>query len=167
MQGQSYLLAVGIQVDQQLQDQAAGNLQHLEEVAQGRVYPCLPLVVLPSVGLPLAYLSGGTVVETSGVACWVTAVLEASVAGPLLEEGPSGKAAGLQSLVQQEGSAWGPGLQNINRGFGEYMLDVIFLIRWYKSVNSKLTIVAQVHSTHLISELLPWRWSRRGHAVVC
>ena len=129
MQGQSYLLAVGIQVDQQLQDQAAGNLQHLEEVAQGRVYPCLPLVVLPSVRLPLvvllsvrlplvvlpsvrlplvvlqsvglllACLSGVTVVETSEVAFGVTAGLEVSAAGPLLEEGPFGKAAGLQSLV--------------------------------------------------------------------
>lgn len=37
----------------------------------------------------------------------VTAGLEASVADPLLEEGVSGKAAGPQSLVEEEaGSAW-------------------------------------------------------------
>lgn len=48
----TYLLAVGILVDQQLQDQAAGNLQGLEEVARGRVSPCLPSEGLPSEGLP-------------------------------------------------------------------------------------------------------------------
>lgn len=65
----------------------------------------LPLAGLPSVGLPLTCLLGGTVVETSGETCEVTAGLEASVAGPLLEEGVFGKAAELQSL-QEEGSAW-------------------------------------------------------------
>lgn len=38
----SYLIAVGILVDQQLQGLAAGNPQGLEEVPQGRVSPCLP-----------------------------------------------------------------------------------------------------------------------------
>lgn len=66
---------MGILVDQEVQDQVAGNLQGLEEVVQGKVYPCLPLaglplVELPSVGLPLvdrpsACLQGVTVVETS------------------------------------------------------------------------------------------------------
>lgn len=99
-----YLLAVGIQVDRLLQDQAAGNLQDLEEVAQGRVYPCLPSEGLPSVpfaGLPLAWLPGVTV----GESCGATAGLEASVADPLLEEGMRGKAAGLQSLFE-EGCEW-------------------------------------------------------------
>lgn len=102
---------MGILVDQQLQDQAAGNLQGLEEVAQGRVSPCLPSEGLPSVplaGLPLAWLLGVTVGET----CGVTAGLEASVVDPLLEEGVSGKAAGLQSLFEEEGCAWDLGLHN-------------------------------------------------------
>ncbi len=34
------------------------------------------------------------------------------MAGPLLEEGMFGKAAGLQSLLEEEGSAWDPGLHN-------------------------------------------------------
>lgn len=104
---QTDLLAVGILVDQQLRDPPAGNLQG-PEVAQGRVYPCLPLaglplVVLPSVDLPLVgQPSGGTCAGT----CVVTVGLEASVDGPLLEEEMFGKAAGLQSLLEEEGSAW-------------------------------------------------------------
>lgn len=83
---------MGILVDQQLQDQAAGNLRGLAEVAQGRVSPCLPLEGLPSMllaGLPLAWLLVGTVGET----CGAIAGLEASVAVPLQEVGVPGRAA--------------------------------------------------------------------------
>lgn len=94
---------MGILVDQQLQDQAAGNPQGLVEVAQGRVSPCLPLEGLPSVllaGLPLAWL----LVVTVGETCGATVDLGASVAVPLQEVGVPGKAAaGLQGL--------GPGLR--------------------------------------------------------
>lgn len=106
LQCNCYLLAVGILVDLQLQDQAAGNLQGLEEVAQGRVDPCLPLV-----DLSLTCLLTVTVVGTSGGTCGATAGLVPSVAGPLLEEGMFGNAAGLQSL-EGEGSAWDLGLHN-------------------------------------------------------
>lgn len=60
----------------------------------------------PSVDLPLACLQGVTVVGTSGETCGGTAGLEASVAGPLLEEGVFGKAVALQSWLEEEGSAW-------------------------------------------------------------
>lgn len=53
---QSDLLAVGILEDQQVQDQVAGNLQDLEVMDQGRVFPCLPLAALPLTGLPLVAL---------------------------------------------------------------------------------------------------------------
>lgn len=97
---QSYLLAGGILADQQIPNQVAGNLQGLEEVAQGTVYPCLP-----STGLPLACLLGVTVEETSEGTCGGTAGLEASVVEPLLKEVVSGKAAEQQSLLEEEGSA--------------------------------------------------------------
>lgn len=102
---QSYLLAGGILTDQQIPNQVAGNLQGLEEVAQGTVYPCLPLMCLPSTGLPLACLLGVTVEETSEGTCGGTAGLEASVVEPLLKEVVSGKAAEQQSLLEEEGSA--------------------------------------------------------------
>lgn len=111
-----YLLAVGILVDLQLGDQAAGSLQCLEVVVRGRVYPCLPwevlplvdlpfdglpLVDLPLVGLPFACLLG------------VTAALEASEAGPSLEEEMFEKAAGLQNLFEEEEErhVWDLGLE--------------------------------------------------------
>lgn len=97
---QSYLLAGGILADQQIPNQVAGNLQGLEEVAQGTVYPCLPLMCLPSTGLPLACFLGVTVEETSEGTCGGTAGLEA-----LLKEVVSGKAAEQQSLLEEEGSA--------------------------------------------------------------
>lgn len=86
-------------MDKQLQDQAAGTPQGLEEVARGRVCPRLPLEGLPSEGpplatfadLPLTWLPVATVEE----ACEETAGLDASVVEPSLEEGTSGKAAGL------------------------------------------------------------------------
>lgn len=88
---------MGIQVDQHFLDRAAENLQVLEEVVRGRVYPCLPSVGVTAVGT-----SGGTSGGTAG--------LDASVGGPSLEEGLFGKAAGLQSLVEEERSAWDLGL---------------------------------------------------------
>lgn len=44
---QMHLVAADILVDLQLQVQAAENLRGLEGTGLGRVYPCLPLVVLP------------------------------------------------------------------------------------------------------------------------
>lgn len=102
---QTDLLAGGILTDQQIPNQVAGNLQGLEEVAQGTVYPCLPLMCLPSTGLPLACLLGVTVEETSEGTCGGTAGLEGSVVEPLLKEVVSGKAAEQQSLLEEEGSA--------------------------------------------------------------
>lgn len=89
---QTDLLAVGIQVDQQVQDQAAGNLQGLSEEAQERAYPCLPWVDLPLTGLPLAW--------------WVGATVGQEASAPLLEVVVSGKAAGPQGLWEEQRSAW-------------------------------------------------------------
>lgn len=103
---------MGIPVDQQDQDQAAGTLQVLEEVAQGRVSPCLPLE-----GLPSAWLLAVTVGET----CGAIVGLEASVAVPLQEVGVPGKAAaGPSGLFEKEG-AWDPGLQMEGKQPGEDM----------------------------------------------
>lgn len=105
-----YLLAVGIQVDQQLLDPAAGTPQHLVGVVQGKVDPCPPSVGPPSVDLPSTCSLGATVMEASGEACGGTEDLEASGADPLPGEGVHGKAAGRQDLLQREGSAWVLGL---------------------------------------------------------
>lgn len=98
---QTDLVAGGILLDLQFQEQVAENLQHLEEVVQERVSPSLPLEDLlsagqPLVGLPLedppsvdlswACLQEVTVVETSVGASEVTVVMGASGAGPLLRE---------------------------------------------------------------------------------
>lgn len=74
------------------QAQAAGSPQHLEEVGQGRVGPCLPLG-----DLPWACWLGATVVGTSEGTSGVTGGLEASVAGPWQEEEGIGKNAGVWS----------------------------------------------------------------------
>lgn len=108
------LLAVGIQMDQQLQDQAAGNLQGPEEVARGRVYPCLP-----SEGLPSKSTAGLPPGVTVGESCRATADLGASAAGPSPEEGMLGKAAGLQSSLEEAGCGWDLGLHDEGTQPGE------------------------------------------------
>lgn len=93
-------------MDRQLQDQAAGNLQGLEEVAQGRVSPCLPSEGLPSK-------------STAGLPPGVTVDLGASAAGPSPEEGMLGKAAGLQSSLEEAGCGWDLGLHDEGTQPGE------------------------------------------------
>lgn len=117
----------------------------------------------------------------------MTAGLEASEAGPLLAEEVSGKAAGPQSLWVEEGSAWALGLHmkgtmpqyishrsvSCGPGFSTQWkpydlgseVPVITKLSALRSAVgiiciSKLTIAAQVHSTHLIGELLSGRWAR-------
>lgn len=94
----SYLVAGGIQVEQQPQELAEGTPQGLEEMAQGRVYPCPPWEGPPWEGPPwegppLACSRKATVEETFGA----TEGREASVADPYLEDGASGRAAGPQA----------------------------------------------------------------------
>lgn len=77
----SYLLVGGIQVKRQLRDRDAGNHQGLEEMAQGRVYPCPPREAPSSVllvGPPLACSLRATAEEE----CGVTVGQEASVVDP-------------------------------------------------------------------------------------
>lgn len=126
-------------MDKQLQDQAAGTPQSLEEVARGRVCPCLPLEGLRSEGLllegppsegptlttfadlPLTWLPMATVEE----ACEETAGLEASVAEPSLEEGTSGKAAGLH--LEEEWRAQDHELWNQEIQSSECVITLILL----------------------------------------
>lgn len=81
---QSYLLAGGILADQEIPNRAAGNLQGLEEGAQGMVYLCLPLADQTSIGLPLAWLQGVTVEETFGETCGGIAGLKVCAGKPIV-----------------------------------------------------------------------------------
>lgn len=77
----SYLLVGGIQVERQHQERAVRTHQDLEEVAQGRVYPCLPWEAPPWEAPPWEgppCSQKATVEETSGA----TEGQEASVADP-------------------------------------------------------------------------------------